>query len=100
MTPKVQNVAPAPVSIGGDFPHLRIESWSGREDSNLRPLPPEGISPSRIALFSVPFTDGIGAYSAACLSVFKGLGFNLNLGALSLPTPLRLAMAGGIEGED
>jgi hypothetical protein len=26
----------------GGFP---LEKWSGREDSNLRPLPPEGVAP-------------------------------------------------------
>ena len=41
MNPEVHFVAPAPVSIERQFGHLRIVKWSGREDSNLRPLPPE-----------------------------------------------------------
>jgi hypothetical protein len=42
---KVQTVASAPVYFAccdGGFP---LENWSGREDSNLRPLPPEGVAP-------------------------------------------------------
>jgi hypothetical protein len=38
-------VTSAPVYFAcgnGGFP---LESWSGREDSNLRPLPPEGVAP-------------------------------------------------------
>jgi hypothetical protein len=35
----------------GGFP---LENWSGREDSNLRPLPPEGVAPR---LQRVPSSD-------------------------------------------
>jgi len=47
MSRKVQTVAPAPVYFAcseGRFP--LVNRWSGREDSNLRPLPPERVSPS------------------------------------------------------
>jgi hypothetical protein len=37
MNPEVQIAAPAPVFFA---PNL-LNYWSGREDSNLRPLPPE-----------------------------------------------------------
>ena len=83
MNREVQNVAPAPVFISGVFPHLRIESWSGREDSNLRSLSPEDISPSRTPQFSVVFTLGLGAYSAVSWYTLNLEGSLKHLGALS-----------------
>jgi hypothetical protein len=74
MTSKVQTVAPAPVYFAGVFrPNMpqrnspfrggklrimgqysskgtRPEKWSGREDSNLRPLPPERVAPECIGV--------------------------------------------------
>lgn len=54
MTSKVRSATPAPVLFAwhnGGFP---LENWSGREDSNLRPLPPEGVAPR---LQQVPSSD-------------------------------------------
>ena len=53
MTPKVQIVAPVPVSFDPGADLSVWNNWSGREDSNLRPLPPERITPRRIWRFSV-----------------------------------------------
>jgi hypothetical protein len=38
-------VTSAPVLFACDSGGFPLESWSGREDSNLRPLPPEGVAP-------------------------------------------------------
>jgi hypothetical protein len=57
MSQKVQTVAPAPVLFTCFGNRRMVENgsflatnylfcWSGREDSNLRPLPPERVSPS------------------------------------------------------
>jgi hypothetical protein len=73
---KVQNVAPRPVHIGAKC----LKSWSGREDSNLRPLPPEGVSPVRIRRFSVVSHAQAGAPSASCCHAVHGARFNMNLG--------------------
>jgi hypothetical protein len=51
---EVQSVTATPVHFAcgnGGFP---LGKWSGREDSNLRPLHPEGVAPRRLL---VPFGD-------------------------------------------
>jgi len=48
--------------------------WSGREDSNLRPLPPEGGSPRRIWLKSYVCQRTFKAFSAQVAGLFTGLG--------------------------
>ena len=48
---KVQMGASAPVYFACDNGGFPLDNWSGREDSNLRPLPPEGVAPrSRVVL--------------------------------------------------
>lgn len=44
--------------------------WSGREDSNLRPLPPEGVAPDGIERFSAPSVgEGVMSGGTESLSV-------------------------------
>jgi hypothetical protein len=38
-------VTTTPVYFTCDSGGFPLENWSGREDSNLRPLPPEGVAP-------------------------------------------------------
>jgi hypothetical protein len=48
MTQKVQECPSAPVYfVLGEGVLTEGNAWSGREDSNLRPLPPERIAPRR-----------------------------------------------------
>ena len=84
MTPKVQNVAPAPVCIA---PKPLIY-WSGREDSNLRPLPPEGVSPRRTRCFPVLFHGSAMSSDSLCSCTVPAQGSTPDLGALSLPHPI------------
>jgi hypothetical protein len=57
-------------------------SWSGREDSNLRPLPPEDADPVFIRRFSVVFR-AFPLLSSGLESRFvRGRGSKPNLGAL------------------
>jgi len=85
MTQKVQYVAPAPVHIVCFRATIRlVKRWSGREDSNLRPLPPEGVAPRccRSALGDFPWEqNGTGA------DTFQHSFSNevqMNFGALSI----------------
>lgn len=59
---KVHKVAPAPVHISAK----PLKNWSGKEDSNLRPLPPEGASPTRTPRISVTFPCMDSALDALC----------------------------------
>lgn len=57
MSRKVQMVAPAPVHIACRTGANRlVNMWSGKLDSNQRPLPPEGVAPERIRCFLTAFT--------------------------------------------
>ena len=84
MTSEVQNVACAPVFPRREMLVFTGEKWSGREDSNLRPLPPEDNSPSRTPQFSVGFAWVTGAYACVCSRFLHGGGSISNLRALSL----------------
>lgn len=59
-----------------DFQGLK---WSGKEDSNLRPLPPEGGSPDGIARFSVLSGAANVLFDGTCSLVVHGARFTLNL---------------------
>jgi hypothetical protein len=54
--------------------------WSGREDSNLRPLPPEGVAPSRARCFSAVFPRGDLRSGGQCSLGVHGKRFTVNLG--------------------
>jgi hypothetical protein len=94
---KVQIVAPTPVSFdpGTDLSAWNI--WSGREDSNLRPLPPEGAAPSLRPWFSVVGSPRQGALAGVCSRLIHGARFMRHLGALSFP-PLASGRAAVGEG--
>jgi hypothetical protein len=59
-------------------------SWSGRLDSNQRPLPPERTAPTRTPRFSVVSHRGKVLSNAPCSRPVHGPRFAANLGALSL----------------
>jgi hypothetical protein len=73
-------VTPAPVLFAcanGGFP---LENWSGREDSNLRPLPPEGVAPRLTrARFAISSGNRI-APKQIRFGTVSARRFNLNLG--------------------
>ena len=48
--------------------------WSGKEDSNLRPLPPEDASPSVTRRIYDDFCRTIGAPVAVCSRLVRGNG--------------------------
>jgi hypothetical protein len=54
--------------------------WSGREDSNLRPLPPEGVAPRRIRCFSAVFPGRSIPSVRRCSRLVAGRRFSANLG--------------------
>jgi hypothetical protein len=56
------------------------KSWSGREDSNLRPLPPEGAAPERIRWFLTVFPERLLSSGGRCSRLFHGRRFGVNLG--------------------
>ena len=67
------------------------KTWSGREDSNLRPLPPENDAPERIdanALLRFPHS----VVSCFLFPIRPRIRFKPNLGALS-PSPTMLGGA-------
>jgi hypothetical protein len=53
-----------------------LKTWSGREDSNLRPLPPEDDAPALIRLFSAPSDTMVGSYGDVCSHLFTAQGSN------------------------
>ena len=59
-----------------------LETWSGKRDSNLRPLPPEDAAPAGTRRFSV--------VSAAPVVLFRGAGCHAVHGArfICVPRPL------------
>lgn len=66
--------------------------WSGKEDSNLRPLPPEGGSPTRTPqkIETPPRTTrSIAAHVAMLFTVPGEFRFRLNLGPLSISSSSR-----------
>jgi hypothetical protein len=80
MSRKVQTVAPAPVYFAcseGRFP--LVNRWSGREDSNLRPLPPERVSPSGTRCFLEVFSGGPMRSDGRCSFPVPGARFTANL---------------------
>lgn len=83
MNPEVQIAAPAPVLRKVKMRVFQSFKWSGREDSNLRPLPPEGVSPRRTRRFSVGSVSERGASACVCSRLIHGRGSTANLGALS-----------------
>jgi hypothetical protein len=81
MTKKVQRCPSAPVYIV-----LEIASslWSGRLDSNQRPLPPERIAPRLTRRFSV-LSSGDGLPSGGACSRFAPTSrFTVNFQPLSI----------------
>jgi hypothetical protein len=58
----------------------RRNRWSGREDSNLRPLPPERVAPRRTRCFSKVFPQRAVRSDGRCSRLFHGRRFNVNLG--------------------
>jgi hypothetical protein len=79
LTNKVQNVASAPVCM---LPKWLIY-WSGRLDSNQRPLPPERTAPSRKWRISVVFHAGAVVSDGLFCRSFTPKGSSNDLGALS-----------------
>jgi hypothetical protein len=53
-------------------------AWSGREDSNLRPLPPERNAPRRIRCFAMAFQEGPVASGDLCSRLVAGVNLGLN----------------------
>jgi hypothetical protein len=53
-------------------------NWSGREDSNLRPLPPEGGAPARIRCFAMAFQESPVASDGPCSRLVAGVNLGLN----------------------
>ncbi len=87
MSVEVQNVATTPVFAAIVYSGKQGMYWSGREDSNLRPLPPEGVAPDLIPLFSVMPPCGDGSLGRLCSRRRIGRRFKANLGALSFIDP-------------
>ncbi len=58
--------------------------WSGREDSNLRPLPPERIAPERTQAFKTAFPDGPLSLDGTGSHAVHGRRFKLNFRPLSI----------------
>jgi hypothetical protein len=58
--------------------------WSGREDSNLRPLPPEGVAPRRIRCFSTVFPEASMRSGGLCSRSVHGLNLIQWLRPLSI----------------
>lgn len=59
-----------------------LKSWSGREDSNLRPLPPENDAPEHMdANPSFRITSSVTSY--LLFLIRPGMRFKPNLGELS-----------------
>lgn len=48
--------------------------WSGKEDSNLRPLPPEDVAPDVTRRISVVLSRTDGAHGAVCSSLVHAKG--------------------------
>jgi hypothetical protein len=67
---------------------LRGRRWSGREDSNLRPLPPERIAPNRIGRFSVVRARAALRSRGPCSCTVHAIRFALNFEPLSICPPL------------
>ena len=59
-------------------------NWSGKEDSNLRPLPPENVAPERTRRFSVVRGRAAVPFSGACSWLIPGFRFKLDLRPLSM----------------
>jgi hypothetical protein len=59
-------------------------AWSGREDSNLRPLPPEDGSPPVTARISADVSRTDAAHSGVCSRLIHGLRSKANLRPLSM----------------
>jgi hypothetical protein len=84
MTRKVQLVPPAPVVLSSEMADFRETCWSGREDSNLRPLPPERIAPARTRRFSaLSYGDDLPS-GGACSRLIHGRRFAVNFRPLSI----------------
>jgi hypothetical protein len=56
------------------------ENWSGREDSNLRPLPPEGSAPRLIRARSMISLGNRMAPEGAHYGTVRAKRFKMNLG--------------------
>lgn len=81
MSDSVQLDRPASVYLAcarRSFP--LVKCWSGREDSNLRPLPPEGVAPERIRCFLTAFTRRNLRSDRRCSFLVHGRRFKVNLG--------------------
>jgi hypothetical protein len=80
MSRKVQSVAPAPVHIACRTGAIRlVNCWSGKLDSNQRPLPPERVSPRRIGCFLTISSGGKVLSDGPCSRIVHGPRFNVNL---------------------
>ena len=81
MSQKVHDVPTGPCLFSlpeGEF--YSRKRWSGREDSNLRPLPPEGVSPSRAWRFTAVILWQTLRSEGLCSFPVHGLNLGLNLG--------------------
>ena len=63
------------------------KTWSGKEDSNLRPLPPEDVAPDGMARFSRAVWRTRAAYVRACSRSFLARGLLLTFGPCLWATP-------------
>ena len=80
-------MAPAPVVISDSTSakslinnHFR---WSGREDSNLRPLPPEDAAHRCLPCNLICLAHGAMVFVAIPFPIFRPKRFNVNLRPLS-----------------
>jgi hypothetical protein len=94
---------PCTAMIGGGEVHLALRpllqiklspcsTWSGREDSNLRPLPPEDTARRRIARFSPLSPCQQTASVAIPFHLCSRSRFFVSLGELSLRASQRCAI--------
>ena len=73
-------------------PEMLRFCWSGKEDSNLRPLPPEDDAPAITRRFSVLFRAASMAHDGTDSRLVPGIRFRFDLQPLSMAA---LSQAGG-----
>ena len=76
------------VAVRGRAPLTYCFRWSGREDSNLRPLPPEDAAPRLIPWCLVRSVQVAFAFVASPFCLFSAPRFTVNLRPLCKPGSL------------